>query len=57
MKYTYIFEGTVTVTADSEEKAYELADSIVAPSMWAHDNCDEISVYNIELNDTEESEE
>lgn len=57
MKYTFYFEGQITVTAKSEEEAYELADSIVAPSMWAHDNCDEISVDNIELNDTEESEE
>lgn len=54
MKYTFTFEGEITVTADSEEEAFELADNIVAPSMWAHDNCNNISVDNIELIDTEE---
>ena len=60
MKYTFVFSGEVTVIAESEEEAFERADELVAPTFWASDNCESITVDSIELVDTEdelESEE
>lgn len=57
MKYTFSFSGEVTVTADSEQAAYEKADELVAPTCYASDNCESITVDNIELIDTEEVDE
>ncbi len=51
--YTFSFEGTITVKAETEEKARELADGLVAPTPYAHDHCD-ISVYELELTEVEE---
>lgn len=57
MKYTFSFSGEVTVIADSEQAAYQKADELVAPTMWASDHCESITVDNIELIDTEEDDE
>ena len=57
MKYTFSFSGEVTVIADSEQAAYQKVDELVAPTIWASDNCENITVDNIELIDTEEDDE
>lgn len=57
MKYTFSFSGEVTVIADSEQAAYQKADELVAPTCYASDNCESITVDNIELIDTGEEDE
>lgn len=54
--YTFTFSGNVTVKADTEEEARELADELVAPTAYASDNCEDISVYELELTETEDEE-
>lgn len=54
MKYTFAFSGEITVEADSEEEAYEIADDLVAPTAYAFDNCESITVDDISLLETEE---
>lgn len=55
--YTFTFGGEITVKAETEEVARELVDELVAPSSYAYDNCEDISVYELELIEAEESEE
>lgn len=57
MKYTFTFEGELTVEAESEEEAYELADDLLGVSAWTADNCDEISIDEINLVDVFEDDE
>lgn len=62
MKYTFVFSREVTVIAESEEEAFEKVENLVAPTIWASDNCENITVDNIEIElvdkeDEEESEE
>lgn len=56
MKYTYVFSGAITVDADSEEEAFEKASDLTAPTWWASDHCDHITVDNMELVETDEDE-
>ena len=55
-QYTFIFGGEITVEAESEEEAYEIADELVASTAYAADNCISISVDNIECVDETEDE-
>ncbi len=57
MKYTYAFSGEITVDADSEEEAFQKADDLVAPTWWASDHCEYITVDGLELIESEEDEE
>jgi len=54
--YTFGFSGEITVKAETEEEARELADELVAPSSYAYDNCEDISVYELELTEVESEE-
>ena len=53
-KYTFSYSGNITVIAETEEEARELADELVAPTAYASDNCEDISVYELELTEVEE---
>ena len=55
--YTFSFSGDITVKAETEEEARELADELVAPTSYACDNCENISVYELELTDIEDEAE
>ena len=57
MKYTFSFSDEITVIANSEEEAFALADELVAPTAWAYDNSENLSVDTIDLVDVEEDEE
>ena len=54
-KYTFSYSGDITVKAETEEEARELADELVAPTAYTADNCEDISVYELELKETEEA--
>jgi len=56
-KYTYSFEGQITVTADSQEEAYQKADDLLGLTAYQVDNCDSIGIYDIDLIDEEEDDE
>lgn len=53
-KYTFSFSGSIIVEAETEEEARELADELVAPVPYVYDNCEDISVYELELVEVEE---
>ena len=55
--YTFAFGGVIKVKAETEEKARELADELVAPSSYSCDNCEDISVYELKLTEVEEEAE
>ena len=52
MNYTYTFGGTVTVTANTEEEAYSLAETFVAVTPYQADNG--VSVDELQLVDVTE---
>ncbi len=54
--YTFSFSGNIAVKAETEEEARALADELVAPTPYAYDNCEDISVYELELTEVEEEE-
>ena len=56
MKYTFAFSGEITVEANSEAEAFELADDLVAPTAYAFDNCESITVDDISLLEAEDEE-
>ncbi len=56
MRYTFAFSGEITVIADSKQEAFEMADELVSPTVYADDHCEHITVDNIELIDEEEEE-
>lgn len=56
MKYTYRFEGIITVKADNEQDAYEIADEISGITAYQWDNCEDISIGELTLIDKEEEE-
>lgn len=49
--YTFSFSGEITVEAETEEEAEarDLVDELVAPTPYAYDNCENISIYELEL--------
>ncbi len=51
-KYTYVFSGVVTVSANSEKEAFEQVDDLVAPTDYARYHCEYITVDDIELIDS-----
>ena len=55
--YTFSFGGYIIVKAETEEEARELADELVAPVPYVYDNCEDISVCELELDDVEEVDE
>ena len=57
MRYEFVFGGEITVIADSEQEAYEMVDEFVAPTAYAADHCESITVNNIELVNTEDEAE
>lgn len=54
MKYTYIFTGEVTVIANTEREAFELADRFVGVNGYQAENG--VSIGELQLVDVEEDE-
>ena len=54
MNYTFTYEGQITVTAESKDEAREIAEDLIAPTMYAYDNSVDVSLYELELIDTYE---
>lgn len=53
MKYTYSFNGIITVEAESEEEAYEKADDLLGLTAYQYDNCEDIEIGELTLIDEE----
>ena len=45
------------LTAESENRALEIADELLGFDWWTYHNCDEISIDNIDCVDEEDIEE
>ena len=56
MKYTYSFNGTITVEAENEEEAYEKADDLLGLTTYQYDNCEDIEIGELTLIDEENKE-
>ena len=56
-KYTYEFSGQITIEADSQEEAYEKADDLLGVTAYQADNCEYISIFDLELVEEDEDEE
>lgn len=56
-KYTLTFDGTIMLTAESENRALEIADELLGFDWWTYHNCDEISIDNIDCVNEEDIEE
>ena len=51
--YTFRYSGDITVKAITEDEARENAGYLIAPTAYASDNCEDISVYELELTEVE----
>jgi len=55
-EYTFIFNGEVTVLAETENDARELAEELIAPTPYAYYHAEDISIYEVDLTDVEDIE-
>lgn len=54
MMYEYSFSGTITVEADSEEEAFDLAEELIAVTAYQAEHCEDISIGDLCLEDVDE---
>ncbi len=47
--YTFNFSGDITVKAETEEEARELAEDLVSPTAYASVHCEDGSRYEVQL--------
>lgn len=43
--YTFPFNGTISVKAESLEEAQQLADELLGMSVWQHDHSEDFDLY------------
>lgn len=53
-KYTFYFEGEITVEANDVEKGYEKADDLLGTTAYQMENSVDHAIYNINLIETKE---
>ena len=53
-KYTFYFEGEITVEANDVEKGYEKADDLLGTTAYQMENSVDHAIYNINLIETRE---